>query len=241
MTAHAQTFDVKQVEVQQGELSLDFDASLFRGLPRGGGANRSAHDQTVHYGLREWWKLSGVFKLENPDDERVRFARVAVENIFVLKPLDDHKPFDTGLGWFAAVEVSTHAQTTNAVVFGPILSMTAGKLSITANPFLEKTFGRNREDGLAFNYGWQVKYDLREGFAVGIEGFGLIDNIGHAPPWSEQEHRVGPVVYKEVEIAKDVKITPDIGVLFGLTKATPDVAVKLHLGIPLHKQAAHAR
>jgi hypothetical protein len=44
------------------------------------------------------------------------------------------------------------------------------------------------------------------------------------------------VVYAEIPLGRDFKIAPDIGVLFGLTRATPDVALKLNVGIPLHQQ-----
>jgi len=44
------------------------------------------------------------------------------------------------------------------------------------------------------------------------------------------------VIFTEIALAKDFKITPDIGLLFGLTPATPDVALKLNVGIPLHQR-----
>jgi hypothetical protein len=237
----AHTFDVKRPEVERGVVELGLDNTVQWGLPRNAGANRTAHDQSIDWGVRDWWKLSGVFKLERPDGETFRNDHVAVENLFVLKAVDDKRAIDAGLGWFAAVELSTHRHTTNVAVFGPVVAIKADKLSLAVNPFLQKSFGRNRTEGLDFTYGWQVKYDVREGFAVGIEGFGVVENVGHAPRWTEQEHRIGPVIYKEIEIAKGVRITPDIGLLFGLTKATPDVALKFNVGIPLHKQAANGK
>jgi len=116
------------------------------------------------------------------------------------------------------------------------MTLAANKLSLTANPFLEKTFGRNRVEGIALNYGWHAKYELRSGFAVGVEAFGVVENLADPPPWSAQEHRIGPAIFIEIELTKDFKITPDIGVFFGLTPATPDVAIKLNVGIPLARR-----
>ena len=82
------------------------DNSVLLGLPRGANLNHSAHDQSLDYGVRDWWRLSGVIKLKNPDDADFRVARTAVENIFVLRPVDDKRPFDLGVGWFAAVDAS---------------------------------------------------------------------------------------------------------------------------------------
>jgi hypothetical protein len=232
--ALGQTFDVKAPEVKQGSLELGFDNTLQSGLPGGSGANRSGHDLSIDYGVRDWWRLSGVLKFENPQDVDFRLGKVAVENLFVLKPIDAKGTPDFGLGWFTAVEVSVHPDTTNALIVGPIVMVKSQKLSFTANPFVEQTFGRNRTEGIALNYGWQAKYEVRDGFAMGVEGFGVVENLGSSPPWSEQEHRIGPVIFTEIEVAKGFKITPDIGLLFGLTSATPDVALKLNIGVPLH-------
>ncbi|HRD75234.1 MAG TPA: hypothetical protein PK264_04755 [Hyphomicrobiaceae bacterium] len=237
--AAAQTFDVKPVEVTKGALDFGIDNTFHRGVPhdRGSDINRSAHDIGLDYGLLAWWRISGVIKLENVEEDELRASRVAFENLFVLRPVDDRKPFDIGLGWFTAVEASIHPDTTNALVFGPIVAIKSDKIVFTANPFFEQTFGRNSVDGIAFTYGWNAKYEIREGFALGIEGYGLIENIGNPPPWSEQEHRIGPAIFTEFKLGNGLTIAPDIGLLFGMTHATPDVALKLNIGVPLIKPA----
>ncbi|MFM9941741.1 MAG: hypothetical protein ACKVP7_19830 [Hyphomicrobiaceae bacterium] len=238
-SASAQTFDVKPLEVKKGELELSSENSLHVHVPHalGSDINRMSNDHGLHYGVTDWWKIAGIFKFEKPEQDEYRFSKVAMENVIILKALDEKAQRDLGLGWFTSIEASVHRDTTNAVQYGPIVTLKADKLSFTANPFFEKTFGRNHIEGTAFVYGLQAKYDIREGFALGIEAFGVIENLGNTPPWEEQEHRIGPVLFTEFELAKDVKIAPDFGVLFGLTKATPDVAFKLNVGIPLYKQA----
>ena len=238
--ARAQTFDVKPVEVTKGALDLGLDNTFHRGVPhdRGADINRSAHDQSLDYGLFAWWRISAVLKLENVEEDHFKASRVALENLFVLKPIDDKRRLDVGLGWFTAVGASIHHDTTNALVFGPIVAMKLDKLVVTANPFLERTFGRNHIEGIALNYGWNAKYEIREGFAIGIEGYGLVENLGSPPPWRDQEHRIGPAIFTELTLGNGLKIAPDLGLLFGLTHATPDVALKLNIGIPLVKPAA---
>jgi hypothetical protein len=206
------------------------------GLPRerGSDVNRSAHELGLDYGLLSWWKLTGVLKFERPEQEDFRLANAAIENIILLKRIDEKQTRDFGLAWFTGTDIATHRDSTNAVVFGPIATLKADKLTFTVNPLFEKTFGRNRSEGTAFVYAWQIKQELREGFGIGIEGYGTVDNIGHAPPVSEQEHRIGPVVHTEIELRKDFKVTPEFGVLFGLTEATPDMTFKFNVGIPLY-------
>jgi hypothetical protein len=234
--AQAQTFDVKQIEVEKGALEYGAENMFARGVPHelGSEINRWASEHSVAYGLTDWWKISAALKFEKPEELDARLAQAAIGNIFVLKGIDEKRAFDAGIGWFTEVSFSTHGDTTNTVVFGPIVTLKADKLSLTANPFFERTFGRNHEEGTAFVYGWQAKYEIREGFGLGVEGFGVIDNIGSPPPLREQEHRIGPVAYTEWELRKDYKVVMDVGVMFGLTEATPDAALKLNFGIPLH-------
>jgi hypothetical protein len=233
--ASAQTFDVKDTEIKQG---LEFGTSntFQAGLPASGG-NRTAHDKSLDYGINERWRLSAVGKFERPDESDLRFSAVSVESLFVLKPIDDKKDVDVGLGWFVGVQGATNHAVQNNVQFGPILSFKADKIAINANPFFEKTFGRNRIDGIALSYGWNAKYEISKTVSIGVEGFGFVENVGGGTPLAEQEHRIGPALFTEVAITKDYSITPDFAVLFGLTKGTPDVAFKLNVGIPLHKQA----
>lgn len=231
--AVAQTFDVKQLDIQKGALELGLDNTVQGRLPPDANLNRSAHDQSLDYGVSDRWRLSGVFKLENPDADHLRFAKAAVENIFVLKPIP--KQHGIGLGWFTSLEASVDHATTNSLIFGPIVTLKDDRLSFTANPFFEKTFGRNNIEGIALNYAWHVKYEVRTGLAVGIEGFGVVENLGNSPALRDQEHRVGPAIFTEIALTKDLKITPDIGLLFGLTRATPDVALKFNVGVPLSR------
>jgi hypothetical protein len=228
--AGAQTFDVKQLDVKKGALELGLDNTGHAPISRPD-VNRSAHDQSLDYGVTDWWRLSGVIKLENPLNDDFRIARTAVENIFVLRALS--KEGGIGLGWFTSLEVSTDPATTNSSLFGPIVVLQRDKFSFSANPFFEKTFGRNRVEGIALNYGWNAKYQLNEGLAVGVEGFGLIENLGDPLPVSEQEHRIGPALFMTIKLANDLTITPDVGLFFGLTEATPNVTLKFNVGIPL--------
>lgn len=235
----AQTFDVKQLEVTKGAVDYGPENMFARGL--GEGANRHANEQALFYGLTSWWKISGAIKFEQPRSEDVRLTGVAASSLFVLKPIDDKKVFDVGLGWFTELAGAARGDATNALVFGVVPAIKLEKIALTSNLFLEKTFGQNREEGIAFTYGWQVKYQLRDGLGVGVEGFGVIDNLGNAPPWSGQEHRVGPVVYTQLELGNDVKVGIDLGLLYGLTPTTADLALKLNFNVPIYQSRSAAR
>lgn len=235
--AKAQTFDVKQLEVRRGELEFGDSNTVHGGLPRArrSDVNRGAYEFSLDYAATDWLRISGVGKTAQAQGEDLRFNTVSLEALAVVRPTPT---YGVGLGWFQSVDVATNSGATDGTQFGPIVQFKAGTAALTFNPFFEKTFGGNRIDGLALVYGWQAKLDIREGLGLGIEGHGLVENIGHALPVSEQEHRIGPVVYLEGELWKDRPVSADFGVLFGLTDATPDIAIKLNIGIVLQPEAA---
>ena len=143
------------------------------------------------------WRLSGVLKLESPIIEDFRLARASVENIWVLRQV----PKDGGVGWFTSVEASTDVATTNSSQFGPIIQIEADKLSFTGNPLFAKTFGCNRVEAIALNYGWNIKYKLNDSLSVGVEGFGLIAPLGEHQPRAEQQHRFGPTLFATLKLS----------------------------------------
>ena len=102
--------------------------------------------------------------------------------------------------------------------------------------------------------------DLQKGFAIGLEGYGTIQNVGAAPTLNEQPHRIGPVIYLEREFSRGVaggvkgvsikdtkssaptstvaasmaappKVYMEAGVLFGLTEGTQDMVFKFKGGV----------
>ena len=74
---------------------------------------------------------------------------------------------------------------------------------------------------------------MTERLALGIEGFGVVPNIANSASIDFQEHRIGPVLYYEKELAgeKERTFAIDAGVLFGLTEATPNVTAKLNASL----------
>ena len=224
--ARTQTFDVKGLHVEKGATEVASDNAFFSG-----GRSRSAHEQIVHYGLRDWWRLTAAVEWDNPIGGDIQATHAAVESIFVLRPMTDGS---LGLGLFAALEGSLHRSSTNAFVIGPIVAARWGRLTTTINPFFEETFGRNREEGIALTYGLQTKYEVGGGFSIGAEGYGLVENLGDTPRLADQQHRVGPVLFQEVSLREGAKMEPSFGILFGLTPATPDVTFRLNVDFHFH-------
>ena len=227
----------------------------------GHGSVRAAHEIAIYGGINQHWLSKLALGIERETGGDYQVTSIASENVLRFGP-PRHGNLD--FAWFTAISAGLDSGASNAIEFGPVVSMTSGRASLVLNPFLEKTFGKNREDGIAFAYAWRATYEVAERLSVGVEGYGEIENIAHAPPGSEQIHRAGPVLYlghvhgaarhahapgahsssAHDEHDHDEKHThqashasaqgpewhAEVGVLFGLTEATPDAALKLNIG-----------
>jgi len=221
----AQALDIDNPEIKRGETEIKSVNTFHHRYPPGAtGVPASSHEASIGHSFTDHFKITAHVALENIKSESLRGDHVAVETQLELIKAGERGGL--GLGWLTVVQPRIHRDATSAVVFGPIAKLSNERLALVVNPYFEKTYGENRVDGVAFVYGWQGKLVLREGVAVGIEGFGKIENVGNAAPWSEQDHRIGPALMLEWELAKDRNLMLDMGVLAGLTLATPDVTYK---------------
>lgn len=238
-------FHVFTPAVDAGSWGAEALNAFHIGLPDDAGHTpiRAAHELAIHTGVTEFWMTKLALGLERPSGDSYELTSIASENV-VRFSKDPHGPLDAA--WFTALEAGIAPDATNAVVFGPVISYAQGPLAVMLNPFFEKTFGRNREVGIALTYGWRATYQISEAFSLGVEGYGAIEDLGNAAPVSAQVHRIGPVLYlghvhgnpegihgtehADHTAAHQPEWHGEIGVLFGLTDATPDAAIKLNIG-----------
>lgn len=227
--ALAQALDIDQPEITKGEHEVK-SVNVINGRYRPGSAGlpRSSHELSATYSPTDWFKVTAHLDAENVLADGWRLDHAAIETQFKL--IEDGKSGGLGLGWFTNLQVSTDTLSTNSLIFGPIVKLSGGRVSVTFNPYLEHTFGRNSGRGPNLVYGWEGRLGLQKGFAVGLQSFGKIENIGDAPPWREQDHRVGPALFLEWEAGADRSIALDMAVLAGLTDAAPNVSLKFNLG-----------
>jgi hypothetical protein len=247
--AMAGVFDVKGSDVEKGETEVGTNNAAFVGFPVNADRLRSSHELAVGYGFTGWLKAGAKLSFDKPADSDFQLSTAGIEAQVMLKKFGG----GLGLAWFTGADFRVHRDETNTVTFGPVIQFGTEQTQLLLNPFFAKTFGRNHEEGMEFSLGWAVKQQIREGFAVGIEGYSVVPNIGNAPSADFQEHRVGPVIYlerglgaaKPSAIARSIKdagtaangesggpkLAVEAGVLFGLTEGTQDAAFKLKAGI----------
>lgn len=207
---------------------------------------RAATELGVHAYPTHFWMTKIAVEFEREVGGSVEPVAIASKNVLSLR---QWTPEFLNVGWFTAVSGALSDEATNAIEFGPVATLSAGRAALTINPFLEQTFGQNREEGIAFVYAVRATYSLSESFSIGVEGYGQIEDIGSGPPISEQVHRIGPVIYfgavhglghepqhgerhgHASHAAEGGDWHAEIGLLFGLTDGTPDQALKLNVGL----------
>lgn len=243
--ANAGTFDIKAAEVTKGEAELGVNSTFFRGFPVNADPVRHSTEYGLGLGLTDWWKIGLKANFDKPVDEAYQPVSLGVEQLTLWKKFDK----GWGVAWYSSLDLSLVTDSPDTSTSGPVFQFGTETTSLTLNPFFVRSFGPNKTKGTDFNYGWQVKHQVREGFAVGVEGYGYIPDIRNAPGSEFQEHRIGPVLYFERELKRDPRgIAPvgkaglkdgaaggaegpkfqmETGVLFGLTDGTQDIALKI--------------
>ena len=220
---------------EAGEIEFAANSAYQTGFPdEAEDASSFASELSVGLALTNWLKANGSFLAREVDDEW-EASSAALEA--TLSPTIFHQT-SYGAGLFLALEAGIDDDATNEFIFGPIFELSSdGMPKITINTFFEDTFGDNSEEGLAFAYGSQVKWELPKGLAVGLESFGEVEDVfGDPPDLDDQEHRIGPVVFLNFEEAFGTaapNFEVNFGVLAGITRETPDLAFKLNFEMPL--------
>lgn len=231
--AVAGTFEVKTPDITQGQTSFSWNSAGQSRFPVNADPTRYSTEFDLGYSPTSWFFIGGKLNLDQTVDEAWRVSTAGAE--MQLRFGKAQPGFD--FGWYSGVDVRIGNEDTNTFTFGPIIQFGDDKASLTLNPFLQQTFGINRDDGIAFAYGAMAKREIGQGAAIGIEAYGVITDLGHGTPIAFQEHRIGPVLYLESEIGpkrdgrEAAKATLDIGMFFGLTEATAGLTGKVKFGV----------
>jgi hypothetical protein len=247
--ATAGTFDVKGAEISKGETEIAVNSAFFNGYPINADLLRTSVEASVGYGFSDWWKAGLKINFDKPVGGDLEAVTAGAEVQFLLRKLESRGP---AVALFAGVDKRIADDATNTMTVGPLWQWALDdKTSFALNTLFSRTFGTNSEPGTDFGYAWQLKREVREGFSLGLEAYGVVPNIRNSPGIDFQEHRVGPVLYFERSLArsrgpakismkdngKDAggkddgdggpKLNIEAGVLFGLTDGTQDRVYKL--------------
>jgi len=238
-------FEIPEVDAEKGAFEAEYRGAQHWGLPRARDhddidALRQSHELELQYGLTDWWMLRLTPNLEQPAGESLEFASLGLETQFVLIP---RRGGTLGVAFMAGYgPYSLFADDTpDEFEFGPVVEIAPGPWLVTLNPRLARQIGEHAEtESFGFEYAAQAKYRLTKRWALAVLGFGEIEDLANAGPVSSQTHVLGPSLY--LASAHDAEAGENesdhgrewnlgVGVLFGLTEASADAALRVTFAV----------
>lgn len=251
-------FEIQEAGVEKGEVEIQYFGAAHWGVPDTGAASgnaeeeeaplRQSHELQFQMGITDWWMLSVTNGFDQPDDDNLQMTSVELETQFQLIKREGDGIALAFQGGYSQAVYHRDQGAPNEFSFGPIVELAKGPLVLTLNPLFNRQQGEfANQQGLGFEYGWQVKYEFSEKTALALEMFGNIEDLANPGSFNDQEHSIGPVLYrtfgnedsdegKKADMGDDDKkpgekrsaeFTVGVGALFGLTDATSDVALKV--------------
>jgi hypothetical protein len=235
----SQEFTINELTFEKGEVEVQNNGFVVSGAPKGDdddeGVTRFAHGLSVQYGVSNHFLIDFDIGVRRLDGGHLEASGLGLEGLFKLYSSADNL-FHFGV--FGGLEIALQDEDADAFEFGARFQYggeDSGTLALL-NLGFEKTFGENREDGMEFAYGLILRKSVTKMVAIGIEAFGEVENIGNAPGFQEQDHRIGPAINfsggddddgdeKGADASlkdREVEWNVNLGVLFGVTDSTPD-------------------
>jgi len=230
-------FEIPEVDAEKGAIEAEYRGASHWGLPPAQEDDdldllRQSHEVEFQYGLTDWWMLRLTPNVEQPDGESLELASIGIETQFVLVTRGDG-PF--GLAFMAGYgpySFFVDDDQPDEFEFGPVVEFAPDRWLLTLNPRLAKEAGNaTDQDGFGFEYAAQARYSVTDRWAVAVLGFGEIEELVDAEPSEAQVHVLGPSLYLFSAPEADREWSLGAGVLFGLTDASPEAALRITFAV----------
>jgi hypothetical protein len=222
---------VRMPDVDYRELDLEHNG-LITFDSKGSPLNRAqSYTNSIGYGVLPWWSIELEGEMASGGGQHLTWNAVTLENTFLLT---DPGEYFFNVGLFAEYAQSTLRGQPSGFTFGPIIQKELNDvLGIdsrhTLNVLFSHDVGHDATRATGMQISWQSVVELTPLIAPGFEYYGIIDDIAHAGPASQQQHLIGPVLTGEHNFAPYGKLKYQVGYLFGLTPASGRSAVRWKL------------
>ncbi len=228
MAGTAQAASIKSPIVHQGEaeFEVEVEATDDKDSNKAGEAEFAV---AIGYGVTDFWFFEIESEWARDPGSRFKHKVLGLENRFQILPQGEYL---LDVGFYAKYEFGTRKNAADELTLGPIFQHDVGDFRFTANPFLSVEVDGGTDAAPEFKYGLRAQYLLHKAFMPSVEFHGNTGEIIASKRQSEQTHQLGPVVSGSLSAAPlglPGKFGYEIGVLFGLTDATPDQTYKAKL------------
>ncbi len=219
-SAHADYLKLYSPRVEKGELAAEVDLNYSKD-------HRADQDKylsqvvAAEYGVTDWWQTELGAEIEKDNGSNDQLTNLKFENVFVpWKPGENF--VDTG--FYLELEKARHSGDPNNVEAKILLEKNIHNFVNTANIGASHEFGNNASSGWSPSVALRTKYRYDKAFEPGIEYYADFGNTKDSLSYSEQDHKIGPVIQGQIG-----RVKYDTGVLFGVSAAAPDTTAKLNL------------
>ncbi|NJD32221.1 MAG: hypothetical protein FIB04_10070 [Gammaproteobacteria bacterium] len=208
--------------VEQGEKAIelrghyDFDG---RSSLDGG----QAYKLEFEYAPTSRWLTELLVEYEREPGESLEATEVATENIFQLT---EQGQYWADFGLLAEYAYSLEDDGADAIEIGLLGQKDFGRNEVRLNLLFEQALESGAD--LEMEYRWQYRYRLEERFEPGIEMYGGLGDWGEFGSFNDHEQQLGPAMYGKFRTANGA-FKYELGLLFGLTDATPDTTMRFML------------
>jgi hypothetical protein len=213
--------------VDYREWELELKGGMFN-WGRGEEGERAAK-LAFGYGLAPRWAVEFEAEYSQTPGQAARVEEYEFENIIQLTEHGEHW-LDAGI--FAELE-HNRLENSNTLVLGPMFQTEIYRAQVNLNVYFERrlsalhTEGGEESDAReAIKYQAQWKYNLRAGFQPGVQAFGSLGDPAHL---HSEQLSVGPAFFGTLNLGDARSLRYDFAVLGGLTRGTPDAAVRFQL------------
>lgn len=235
----AQSVITPDIEKGEREIEMAF------GVSNDGGEHARGLELSFGVGVTDRWATEFGIEFEGESGEGFELDGFEWENRIGLI-VDEDAP--VALSLLAGIERPHDHDEGWSATFGLLSEFRIGRTLLNANLLIERSWGQDdgaeeggedaadgpeedseAEGGTTLGYQWQWMYRQSYRIYYGLHGMG---ELGQWDDWEasdEQEHQIGPVIFGRVKLDNGRRLNYDIGILFGLTEATADYALRTKL------------
>lgn len=221
LSAQAHALNVYSPYVEKGIVEIE-SKNRFDFDHRSSDDDFRQHKLAVEYGFTTWWKAGLYGELEKNGGSGYKYSATEFENIFQLTEVGEYW---ADVGVLASYEIGHPTGSADKVESFLLITKNFSKFTTMANIGFEKEMGDNVNKNPEGEIKLMAKYNYIPMLNPGFEYYGEFGEITNSGDYGSQKHRFGPVLYGK--LGHGIKY--EAGVLFGVSHAAEDYALKLNL------------
>ncbi len=222
-SASAGVLSINSPDITKGEASIEAGIAVERDDARTRDHFRE-HAFEMEYSPTDFWSTGLEFVAERESGEGLRYAVTGWENTFQFLKQKDGALISAGLRLeYEKAHLSGEADEISARL---LLRHRTEQWETRLNIGGDREIGANRTSGIEGDLRASVRYDWNEYLTPAIDYLGDTGSLHKLQGFSEQDHRLGPVLYGKLTDTIDY----EIGYLNGISSHAPDHTFKFALG-----------